>query len=54
MWSAFMLDEMPRLRLAGWQNEVGVAVLPLSTAEDPVLQLQRLLGGLASPRRVER
>lgn len=41
-------------RLAGWQNELGVAVLPLSTAEDPVLQLQRLLGGLASPRRVER
>jgi uncharacterized protein (DUF58 family) len=38
-------------RISRWQSERGVAVLPLSTAEDPALQMQRLLGGLARPRR---
>ena len=38
-------------RLDRWQAERGVGVLPLSTAEDPALQMQRLLGGLARPRR---
>jgi uncharacterized protein (DUF58 family) len=38
-------------RLDRWQAERAVAVLPLSTAEDPALQMQRLLGGLARPRR---
>lgn len=38
-------------RLSRWQAERAVAVLPLSTAEDPALQMQRLLGGLARPKR---
>jgi uncharacterized protein (DUF58 family) len=38
-------------RVSRWQAERGVAVVPLSTAEDPALQLRRLLGGLARPRR---
>jgi uncharacterized protein (DUF58 family) len=38
-------------RVSRWQVERGVAVLPLSTAEDPALQMRRLLGGLARPRR---
>jgi uncharacterized protein (DUF58 family) len=36
-------------RLLKWQTELGVAVLPVSTAEDPSHQLRRLLGGLARP-----
>jgi len=38
-------------RVSRWQAERGVAVLPLSTGEDPALQMRRLLGGLARPRR---
>jgi uncharacterized protein (DUF58 family) len=38
-------------RVFRWQAERGVAVLPLSTAEEPALQMRRLLGGLARPRR---
>lgn len=38
-------------RVSRWQAERAVAVLPLSTAEDPALQMQRLLGGLARPKR---
>jgi uncharacterized protein (DUF58 family) len=38
-------------RVSRWQAERGVAVLPLSTAEDPALQMRRLLGGLSRPRR---
>jgi uncharacterized protein (DUF58 family) len=41
-------------RVRRWQAEKGVAVMPLSTAEDPALQVRRLLGGLARPRSARR
>ena len=41
-------------RVTRWQAERGIAVLPLTTAEDPALQMRRLLGGLAQPRRPSR
>ena len=41
-------------RVRRWQAERGVAVLPLSTGEDPALQMRRLLGGLARPRGARR
>jgi len=41
-------------RVSRWQAERGVAVLPLSTGEDPAIQMRRLLGGLARPRRPRR
>ena len=41
-------------RVRRWQAERGVAVLPLSTGEDPALQMRQLLGGLARPRRPQR
>ncbi len=48
-----LLDLGGRLlsRVGRWQAEKGVAVLPLSTGEDPAQQMRRLLGGLARPRR---
>jgi hypothetical protein len=33
-----------------WQEEIGVPMLPLSTAEDVVLQVSRLLGSRAGAR----
>ena len=38
-------------RVTRWQAERGIGVMPLTTAEDPALQMRRLLGGLARPRR---
>ncbi len=37
-------------RMKRWQAERGVAVLPLSTSENPALQMRQLLGGLSRPR----
>ena len=34
-----------------WQAELGVGVLPLTTAEEPVAQVRRLLGNIPRPRR---
>lgn len=31
-------------QILAWQNELGIAVLPLSSAEDTVMQIRRLLG----------
>ena len=38
-------------RVMSWQSELGVAVLPLSTGEDPAEQVRRLLGSLPRARR---
>jgi hypothetical protein len=37
-------------RVLAWQQEIGVPMLPLSTAEDVVLQVSRLLGSRAGAR----
>jgi hypothetical protein len=37
-------------RVLAWQEDIGVPMLPLSTAEDVVLQVSRLLGSRARAR----
>jgi uncharacterized protein (DUF58 family) len=37
--------------ILSWQHELGIAVLPISTAEDVPLQIRHLLGQVASLRR---
>jgi hypothetical protein len=38
-------------QVMGWQDRLGVPVLPISTERDPLDQVRELLGGLAGARR---
>jgi uncharacterized protein (DUF58 family) len=38
-------------RVIDWQRELGIPVLPIHTAEDPIRQVQLLLGAAATARR---
>ena len=37
-------------RVIAWQREMGVPVLPINTAEDPIRQVARLLGAASALR----